>query len=136
MARLAVSILLTARRESPAVHTAAPNNTKSFKRNWPGIGEIKGNVYPIWMIPGVEIKKVSVRINMMIAPRLPQKEIFGLTDFMQIYSSRHVRDSLPTADGNLGFDKNKKKIGILKFTTNHYHMKKWEEDFSRKRPFL
>ena len=75
---------------SPAVHTDAPNNTMSFKRNWPGIGEMKGNENPSCMIPGVESKKVSVRMNVMIAPRLPHKEIFGLNDFKAINTPRTI----------------------------------------------
>src|SRR5882724_3551602 len=66
-------------RESARVQIAAPNNTTSLTRNWPGDAERAGNPYPACHTPGVVMTKLSVVKNIPIPPRLPTIESFGQT---------------------------------------------------------
>ena len=66
-------------RESARVHIAAPNNTISLTRNWPGDAARAGNPYPVCHTPGVVKTKLSVVRNIPIPPRLPTIESFGQT---------------------------------------------------------
>src|SRR6266436_1100353 len=66
-------------RESARVQIAAPNNTTSLTRNWPGDAERAGNPYPACHTPGVVMTKLSVIKNIPIPPRLPAIESFGQT---------------------------------------------------------
>jgi hypothetical protein len=66
-------------RESARVHIAAPNNTTSLTRNWPGDAASAGNPYPACHTPGVVMTKLSVVKNIPIPVRLPAIESFGQT---------------------------------------------------------
>src|SRR5947209_743332 len=57
-------------RESARVQIAAPNNTTSLTRNWPGDAASAGNPYPACHTPGVVMTKLSVVKNIPIPARL------------------------------------------------------------------
>ena len=59
----------TCLRESARVQIAAPNNTTSLTRNWPGNPASAGNPYPACHTPGVVMTKLSVVKNIPIPPR-------------------------------------------------------------------
>jgi hypothetical protein len=84
-----VSDLKTALNASLAVKTAAPRNTISFKKNWPGRAEIPGNP-SVGSHPGVVKRKVKVVRNIPTETRLSMPEMRGLTCRSAIPSPRAI----------------------------------------------
>jgi hypothetical protein len=66
-------------REFSRVQIAAPNNTTSLTRNWPGNPERARNPFPACHTPGVVMTKLRVVKNIPIPPRMPTIESFGQT---------------------------------------------------------